>query len=159
MARRARPDIAPASRLRLWNARPHSVWALKRGLIDVNPCAEGGKLYHGTRVDRVWPDADIESFLAVASAPMRLAMMLAINTGQRQGDLRRLPGRPTTERSSSPPAQDRRPGPGPGFRRAEGRARRRATDKPGHAGQRRRQAMVGIRLSKRMGQATARAGV
>ena len=66
-------------------------WALKRGLIDVNPCAEGGKLYHGSRVDRVWPDADIARFLAVASPQMRLAMMLAVNTGQRQGDLRRLP--------------------------------------------------------------------
>jgi integrase len=66
-------------------------WALKRGLIDTNPCAEGGKLYHGTRVDRVWPDADIDRFLVVASPQMRLAMMLAVNTGQRQGDLRRLP--------------------------------------------------------------------
>lgn len=66
-------------------------WALKRGLIDVNPCAEGGKLYHGTRVDKVWPDADIARFLDAASPEMRLAMRLAINTGQRQGDLRRLP--------------------------------------------------------------------
>ena len=66
-------------------------WALKRGLIDANPCAEGGKLYHGTRVDRVWPDAEIARFLDVASPQMRLAMMLAVNTGQRQGDLRRLP--------------------------------------------------------------------
>jgi integrase len=66
-------------------------WALKRGLIDVNPCGEGGKLYSGTRVDRVWGDAEIARFLDVASPQMRLAMMLAINTGQRQGDLRRLP--------------------------------------------------------------------
>jgi integrase len=66
-------------------------WALKRGLIDVNPCAEGGKLYSGTRVDRVWPDADIARFLDVASPQMAIAMRLAINTGQRQGDLRRLP--------------------------------------------------------------------
>ena len=66
-------------------------WALKRGLIDANPCAEGGKLHHGTRVDRVWPDAKIARFLDVASPQMRLAMMLAVNTGQRQGDLRRLP--------------------------------------------------------------------
>ena len=66
-------------------------WSLKRGLIDVNPCAEGGKLYSGTRVDKVWRDADIARFLDVAPPPMRLAMMLAVNTGQRQGDLRRLP--------------------------------------------------------------------
>jgi integrase len=66
-------------------------WALKRGLIDVNPCAEGGRLYHGTRVDRIWLDADLARFLDVATPQMALAMHLAINTGQRQGDLRRLP--------------------------------------------------------------------
>jgi integrase len=66
-------------------------WALKRGMIDINPCAEGGKLYHGTRVERIWTDADVARFLDMAPALMRLPILLAINTGQRQGDLRRLP--------------------------------------------------------------------
>jgi integrase len=62
-------------------------WAKGRGKITVNPCEHGGKLYHGTRVDKIWTDADVSRFLATASSDMRLAMMLAINTGQRQGDL------------------------------------------------------------------------
>ena len=65
-------------------------WALKRGLIDVNPCAEGGKLYHSTRVEKIWSDEHVARFLAVAPPILRLPMLLAINTGQRQGDLRRL---------------------------------------------------------------------
>ena len=65
-------------------------WALKRGMIECNPCAEGGTLYQGSRVERIWTDADIARFLAVAPPVLRLPMLLAINTGQRQGDLRRL---------------------------------------------------------------------
>jgi integrase len=61
-------------------------WAHNRGLIARNPCAKGGKLYHGTRVNKIWDD-----FLATAPPYLRLAMLLAINTGQRQGDLLRLP--------------------------------------------------------------------
>jgi len=65
-------------------------WALKRGLCDTNPCAEGGKLYAGSRVDRVWSDEDVARFLASASPQIRLAMTPALETGQRQGDLRKL---------------------------------------------------------------------
>jgi integrase len=66
-------------------------WALKRKLITANPCAEGGKLYQGTRVDKIWDDEQVARFLEVAPPYLRLAMLLAINTGQRQGDLLRLP--------------------------------------------------------------------
>jgi integrase len=65
-------------------------WALERGLISTNPCAEGGRLYSGTRVDKIWSDAEISRFLEIAQPQMRLAMMLAVNTGQRQGDLLKL---------------------------------------------------------------------
>jgi integrase len=65
-------------------------WALKRGMIDANPCSEGGKLYHGTRADKVWTDADLALFLAVAPRQVRLLMKLALETGQRQGDVRKL---------------------------------------------------------------------
>jgi integrase len=65
-------------------------WALKRGLITKNPCAEGGKLYHGTRVDKIWNDEDVARFLDTAPPHLCLAMMLAVNTGQRQGDLLKL---------------------------------------------------------------------
>jgi integrase len=65
-------------------------WALKRGLIKHNSCSEGGKLYEGTRVDKIWSDEEVARFLDIAPH-LRLAMLLAINTGQRQGDLLKLP--------------------------------------------------------------------
>lgn len=65
-------------------------WAKHRGLIQDNPCARGGKLYHGTRVDKVWGDDEVAKFLDVAPSHLRLAMLLAINTGQRQGDILKL---------------------------------------------------------------------
>jgi integrase len=66
-------------------------WAHNRALIAMNPCAKGGKLYHGTRVDKIWDDEQVARFLQVAPPCLRRAMLLAINTGQRQGDLLRLP--------------------------------------------------------------------
>jgi integrase len=66
-------------------------WALDRGLVDANPCEKGGKLYHGSRGDRVWSEEDEAAFMREASTPLRLALMLALWTGQRQGDLLRLP--------------------------------------------------------------------
>ena len=65
-------------------------WAHDRGLIAKNPCAKGGKLYHGTRIHKIWEDEDVARFLRTAPH-LRLAMQLAVNTGQRQGDLLRLP--------------------------------------------------------------------
>lgn len=66
-------------------------WAHNRGLIARNPCAKGGKLYHGTRIHKIWDEEDIAGFLGTAPRYLRLAMLLAVNTGQRQGDLLRLP--------------------------------------------------------------------
>jgi integrase len=66
-------------------------WARDRGLIAKNPCAKGGKLYHGSHVHKIWDDEDVARFLWTAPPYLRLAVLLAINTGQRQGDLLRLP--------------------------------------------------------------------
>jgi integrase len=66
-------------------------WAHHRGLIATNPCTKGGKLYHGSRVNKIWSDEDLARFLRTAPPYLRLALLLAINTGQRQGDLLRLP--------------------------------------------------------------------
>lgn len=62
-------------------------WALEDELVDANPCARGGRLYHGTRAEKIWSDEEEAAFNAVASAELRLALLLAIYTGQRQGDL------------------------------------------------------------------------
>lgn len=53
--------------------------------------AREAKRHYGTRADKVWSDGDLEAFMAVARPEMRLALMLALWTGQRQGDLLRLP--------------------------------------------------------------------
>lgn len=66
-------------------------WALERGLIDANPCEKGGRLYRGTRAENVWSDADEAAFLRAAPVHLHLAITLALWTGQRQGDLLRLP--------------------------------------------------------------------
>jgi integrase len=66
-------------------------FAKDRGLIAVNPCQDGGRLYRADRTDKIWAEADVASFLAAAGPELQLAMLLALWTGQRQGDLLRLP--------------------------------------------------------------------
>jgi integrase len=66
-------------------------WAKDRGKITVNPCERGGRVYHGTRVDFVWRTEDEAAFLQHAPAHLHLPLLLALWTGQRQGDLLRLP--------------------------------------------------------------------
>jgi integrase len=66
-------------------------WAKERGKITVNPCEKGGRVYRGSRVDKIWTDDDEAAFLRVAPAEMGLSLLLALWTGQRQGDLLRLP--------------------------------------------------------------------
>jgi integrase len=65
-------------------------WAKNRGRIRVNPCEKGGRIYHGTRIDHVWTADDIDTFLKGAPSHLALAFMLALWTGQREGDLLRL---------------------------------------------------------------------
>jgi integrase len=66
-------------------------WAKNRGKITVNPCERGGRVYYGTRVDFVWSPDDEELFLKHAPTHLHLPLLLALWTGQRQGDLLRLP--------------------------------------------------------------------
>ena len=66
-------------------------WAADRGLIPCNPCERPGKLYRADRTDSIWTKADEEAFLDTAPARFRLAYILAVWTGQRQGDLLPLP--------------------------------------------------------------------
>jgi integrase len=66
--------------------------ALERGKIDANPCVGGGgRLYMSARVDKVWTFDDEEAFLRAAPERLHLPLLLALWTGQRQGDLLRLP--------------------------------------------------------------------
>lgn len=62
-------------------------WALNRGLIANNPCEKGGRTYRGSRVDKIWTLDDEAAFLRAAPKQMHLPVLLALWTGQRQGDL------------------------------------------------------------------------
>ncbi len=71
-------------------ARIFSV-AKDRGRITVNPCERGGRLYEsGDRLDKVWSETAIGLLIETASKPVVDALMLALWTGQREGDLLRL---------------------------------------------------------------------
>jgi integrase len=65
-------------------------FGLDRGLVAANPCARGGRLYRGSRAERIWSEADEAAFLERAPAHLHLPLLLALWTGQRQGDLLRL---------------------------------------------------------------------
>jgi integrase len=66
-------------------------WAFDRGLVAANPCTHGGRLYRGSRAEKIWTDTDEATFLERAPTHLRLPLLLALWTGQRQGDLLRLP--------------------------------------------------------------------
>jgi integrase len=58
-----------------------------RGRLDVNVCERGGRLYKAHRQDKIWTEDQISRFLEVASPELQLALLMALWTGQRQGDL------------------------------------------------------------------------
>ncbi len=64
--------------------------AKDRGMIAVNVCERGGRLYSSDRAEIIWEDAHIAAFSAVASKELQFALLLALWTGQRQGDLVKL---------------------------------------------------------------------
>ena len=67
-------------------------WSFNRGLVAANPCERGGRLNRGGgRAEKVWTDVDEAAFLERAPAHLHLPLLLALWTGQRQGDLLRLP--------------------------------------------------------------------
>jgi len=65
-------------------------WAADRGLVSTNPCARPGKLYRSKRAESIWTADDEAALQSVAPPRIWLAYLLAIWTGQRQGDLLRL---------------------------------------------------------------------
>jgi integrase len=67
-------------------------WAVGRGKIRTNPCKDfGSRLYSGSRADKVWSEENEAAFLAKSPAHLHLPLLLALWTGQRQGDLLKLP--------------------------------------------------------------------
>jgi integrase len=66
-------------------------YAKERSKIDLNVLDTFKRLYKSDRSEMVWPDGVVGRFLELADSPMRTAMYLARNTGQRQKDIRELP--------------------------------------------------------------------
>ncbi|QUS39048.1 integrase [Tardiphaga alba] len=64
--------------------------AKDRGMIAVNVCERGGRLYSSDRAEIIWQNEHIEAFRAVASKELQFALLLALWTGQRQGDIVKL---------------------------------------------------------------------
>lgn len=65
-------------------------FGVDRGVLTINVCRRGGRLYASDRADIIWTADHIRDFLAAASPPLQSALMLALWTGQRQTDLIRL---------------------------------------------------------------------
>jgi integrase len=65
-------------------------WGRDRGLIGQNHATKPKKLYKSDRSDKLWLPHQLDTFRAVASPEMRLALELALWTGQRQADLLHL---------------------------------------------------------------------
>jgi integrase len=65
--------------------------AKARGLTSYRPPERITPLYRADRSDKIWLDEHVAAFMGVASEPLQRAMVLALATGQRQGDLLVLP--------------------------------------------------------------------
>jgi integrase len=66
-------------------------WARGRGLTLYRPPQRVERLYHADRSEKIWTEQDVAAFMAVAPEPLQRALVLALETGQRQGDLLVLP--------------------------------------------------------------------
>lgn len=65
-------------------------WGRDRGMLAHNHSTRPKKVYRADRSDKLWLSADLGAFNAVASDEMKLALALALWTGQRQADLLKL---------------------------------------------------------------------
>lgn len=66
-------------------------WGVDQGHIAHNPIASFERAYRVDRSELIWLPEHVTAFDRAASPELRLALMLALHTGQRQGDLLALP--------------------------------------------------------------------
>ena len=66
-------------------------WARGRGLTSYRPPERVEHLYHADRADKIWTEDNVAAFMALAPVTLQRALVLALETGQRQGDLLVLP--------------------------------------------------------------------
>jgi integrase len=65
-------------------------YAKGKGRIARNPLDGFERLYQGDRSEKIWTEADVLKFMREAPVELQRAMILAIHSGQRYGDLVRL---------------------------------------------------------------------
>lgn len=65
-------------------------WAHDRRKISSNPAERPGRLSRGSRAHIVWTDAETEALIAAARPHVALPFRIALDTGQREGDILRL---------------------------------------------------------------------
>jgi integrase len=66
-------------------------WAVERGQLTANHLRGFKRLYHADRSEIIWLPEHIAAFMNAAPVEMQRALILALHSGQRQGDLLRLP--------------------------------------------------------------------
>ena len=66
-------------------------WAVERGRLSANPLKGFKRLYHSDRAEIIWLPEHIAAFMKMAPVELQQALLLALHTGQREGDLLRLP--------------------------------------------------------------------
>lgn len=65
-------------------------WAKDNGRLTTNHLAGFTRLHKADRSELIWLPEHVEAFMAVAPVEMQRALILALHSGQRQGDLLRL---------------------------------------------------------------------
>ena len=135
-------------------------WALNRGLVAANPCEKGGRLYRGSRADKVWTVDDEAMFIAKAPQHLHLPLILPYGPGSGRAICCGCHGR-HYDGSPHPaaPIQDRRSRHDPGRRAAEGGARRHAEAQHRHLDQHRQQAVDRGRVPVELAQGVRRRGI
>ncbi len=66
-------------------------WATDRGRVVANHLRGFKRLYHADRSEIIWLPEHIAAFMKVAPLEMQRALIIGLHTGQREGDLLRLP--------------------------------------------------------------------
>jgi integrase len=66
-------------------------WAVDRGRATANHLRGFKRMYHADRSEIIWLPEHIAAFMKVAPIEMQRALILGLHTGQRQGDLLRVP--------------------------------------------------------------------
>ncbi len=65
-------------------------WGASDGPLEKNVLDTFERAYQGDRSEKIWLPEHVDAFMKVAKPEMQLALVLALHTGQRQGDILQL---------------------------------------------------------------------